>query len=103
MRTRLTKKEAISVLPDRNSIHTIYNSPFSPLDADWSRKNVVDKIMNSDIIELTGNIARRMKRGICVYDKTTTKESEILFIETDEEKFSQLEKQIKMEKEEVNA
>lgn len=93
MRTYLTKEEAISVLPDGDSIHTFYNPGFGLVGADWDRKDLVDKIMKSDLIELTGETARSMKHGIAVYNKTTTRQGDILFVETDEEKLTRLEQE----------
>lgn len=55
-------------------------------------KGKIDKIQKSDIIELTGQVARKMNHGICVYNKDTKLHSDILFIETDESKLSDIDK-----------
>ncbi len=86
MKKYLTKEEAISVLPSEESIHTFFNTGFGLVGADWSREDIIDKIQKSDIIELTGALARGMNHGICAYDKDTKYQSDILFIETDENK-----------------
>lgn len=94
MRICLTKEQAISVLPDGDSIHTFYNCCFGLLRADWDRQDLVDKITKSDIIELAGETARSMKHGITVYNKTATRQDEVLFVETDEEKLTRLEQEV---------
>ena len=88
MRKYITKDQAISVLPNSEMIHTFYNPGFGLVGADWSRKEIVEKINNSDIIELTGNTARKMSHGMCAYNNNAKFQSDILFIETDEKKLS---------------
>ena len=88
MKTYITKDQAISVLPDGDSVHTFYNPGFGLVGADWSRKDIINKIQGSEIVELTGEIARGMGHGICVYNEDTKLHSDILFIETDESKLS---------------
>ena len=88
MKSYITKDEAVFVLPDSDTIHTFYNPGFGLVGADWSRQDIIDKIQKSDIIELTGDIARGMGHGICVYSKDTKYQSDVLFIETDENKLS---------------
>lgn len=92
MKKHLTKEEAMSVLPQGESIHTFYNPGFGLVGADWSREDIIDKIQKSDIIELTGPQARGLSHGICAYDKDTKYQSDILFIETDESKLSLFDK-----------
>lgn len=92
MKKYLTKEEAMSVLPKKESIHTFYNPGFGLVGADWSREDIIDKIQKSDIIELTGDLARGMNHGICAYDKDTKYLGDVLFIETDESKLSVIDK-----------
>lgn len=94
MNNTLTKDQAISVLPEGDSIHTFYNPGFGLIGADWSREDIIEKIESSEIIELTGKIARSMGHGICVYNHDTKYQSDILFIETDEQKLQAFEKEI---------
>lgn len=94
MKTYITADQAISVLPEGDSVHTFYNPGFGLVGADWSREDIIEKIRSSEIVELTGKIARGMKHGICAYNKDTKFQSDILFIETDEEKISALEKEL---------
>lgn len=100
VKKHLTKEEAISVLPQVDSIHTFYNPGFGLVGADWSREDIIDKIQKSDIIELTGSQARGLSHGICAYDKDTKYQSDILFIKTDEARMSALENKLEALKDE---
>ena len=100
MKTYLTKEQAISVLPDGETVHTFYNFGFGLVGADWERDDILDKIEKSDIVELAGQGARGMGHGICAYNKGTKWQSEILFIETDEKKLSALERKLGAEENE---
>lgn len=86
MKKYLSAEQAISLLPEGDEIHTFYNMPFGVLGADWSRQKVIDKLKESDKIEITGEMARSMKHGIAVYNDDTKRQSDVLFIETDENK-----------------
>lgn len=94
MKTYITVEQAISVLPDGDTVHTFYNPGFGLVGADWSKEDITDKLRRSDIIELTGPAARGMGHGMCVYSKDTKWQSDILFIETDEERVAALEKEL---------
>ena len=94
MKKYITPEQAISVLPDGDSVHTFYNPGFGLVGADWSRADIEDKLKASDIIELTGPVARRMGHGICAYSKNAIYQSDILYIETDETRISGLEKEL---------
>ena len=91
MKVYITTEQAISVLPDGDSVHTFYNPGFGLVGADWSKEDITDKLRSSDIIELTGPAARGMGHGICVYNKDTKWQSDILFVETDEDRLVALE------------
>ena len=94
MKTYITAEQAISVLPDGESIHTFYNPGFGLVGADWDKADITDKLRRSDIIELTGPAARGMNHGICTYRKDAKYQSDILFIETDEVRVSVLENEL---------
>lgn len=94
MKTYITIEQAISVLPDGDAVHTFYNPGFGLVGADWSKEDIMDKLRRSDIIELTGPAARGMGHGMCVYNKDTKWQSDILFVETDEERVAALEKEL---------
>ena len=78
----LSAEDAISLLPDRDYIHTFYNAAFGLVGADWSREDIVDKVKKSKYREITGPGARKMNHGLAVYDVGAI-HNEILFIETD--------------------
>ncbi len=88
----ITYEEAVGVLPNEDFIHTFRNANFGLIGADWSRAEILDKLNNSEIIELTGETARGMGHGICAYNKDAQYMQDVLFIETDEEKLSEFEK-----------
>lgn len=94
MKTYITAEQAISVLPDGDTVHTFYNPGFGLIGADWSKADITDKLHNCDIIELTGPGARGIGHGICAYNKDAKYQSDILFIETDEARASALEKEL---------
>ena len=100
MKTYITVDQAISVLPDGDFVHTFYNTGFSLVGADWSREDIIEKILNSDIIELTGRMARGMGHSMCVYNNDTKCHDEILFIETDETRLAALEQELEALKDE---
>ena len=94
MKIYITTEQAISVLPDGDTVHTFYSPGFGLVGADWRKEDITDKLRRSDIIELTGPAARGMGHGMCVYSKDTKWQSDILFIETDEERVAALEKEL---------
>lgn len=81
----ITKEQAVYILPDGNLIHTFYQLGSSLVGADWRREEIIEKIQKSDILELTGEIAKGMGHGLVAYDKDTERQSQILFIETNAE------------------
>ena len=72
MRTYIMKEQAKSILPDGENVHTFYNASFGLIGADWSREDILDKIDKSEVLELTGETARKMGHGMCAYQKDTT-------------------------------
>lgn len=87
----ITKEQAVYILPDGNLIHTFYQLGSSLVGADWSREEIIEKIQKSDILELTGEIAKGMGHGLVAYDKDTERQSQILFIETNAERLEEVE------------
>lgn len=94
MKIYITKEQAVSILPDGESVHTFMNAGFVLVGADWSREDILDKLGKSDILELAGAGARGLGHGICAYDKTAKTQGDLLFIETNEEKLAALEKEL---------
>ena len=86
----ITYEEAVSLLPDGEYVHTFYNNAFGLVGADWSKEEILDKLRKSEIIELTGNLARSMNHGMCAYNKDTKRHSDILFIETDADRLQKM-------------
>lgn len=89
----LTVEQAESVLPDGDSIHTFFNPGFGLLGADWSRKDIRDRLRSVNRIEICGDNAKRTGHGICAYNEGCSHDS-VLFIETDMDKLDKLEKQL---------
>ena len=92
MKRYITVDEAISLLPDKNEIHTFINSPIALIGADWSREDVIEKLKAVDKIEISGVQARTMNHGLAVYDDNAKHQSDILFIETDKDKLDKFDK-----------
>lgn len=86
----ITYEQAISLLPDGDCVHTFYNAAFGLIGADCSKESILDKLRKSEVIELTGSVARGMGHGMCAYNKDTKWQSEILFIETDADKLEKM-------------
>lgn len=85
-RRYLTYEEAVALLPDREYVHTIVNDGYFMVGADWSREDILKELRSKEVIELTGEHARSMGHGICIYNKDVKRQIDLLFIETDTEK-----------------
>ena len=93
MKYYLSYDEAIQILPDSENIHTFINATFGLLGADWSKNNILNRLKEVDsVLELTGEQSRKMGHGMGVYNKNSKYQSDILFIQTDEEKLLLFEK-----------
>ena len=82
----LTEEEAISILPDGEDIHTMIQSGMVFIGADWRREDIIDKIRNSTLRELTGPAARGMGHGLVLWPPNARFHSDLLFVETDKDK-----------------
>lgn len=92
MKYYLNYDEAESLLPNGDDIHTFIKASFGLISADWRREDILRKLNEADIvIELTGEQAKSTKHGMCAYNKNVKSQSDILFIETDEEKLTAFE------------
>lgn len=85
-RVLITPEQAIELLPDGEWIHTFNNLAFGLIGADWTRDEVIEELRRCDTIEIAGNNARALGHGLAVYNSSTKLQSEVLFVETDEEK-----------------
>ena len=97
----LTLEQAISLLPAGEYVHTFINNAIGLMGADWSREEILDKLRKSDIIQLTGRMARGMNHGMCAYNKDAKLQSEILFIETDAAKLAEFDPEVGSESNET--
>lgn len=93
-RTYITYEQAVSVLPDGEYVHTFINNGMGLIGADWSREEILEKLKTSEVIELTGKQARAMGHGICAYNKDAKWQSQLLFIETNEEKMAVIDTEV---------
>jgi hypothetical protein len=73
----LTFDEAVAMLPDDDTIHTIINRAVAFVGADWRREDVI-KLLRESKPELAGALATDMGHGIVIEDRR-------LFIETRKE------------------
>ena len=93
-RTYITYEQAVSILPDGEYVHTFINNAMGLIGADWSRGDILEKLRTSEVIELTGELARGMGHGMCAYNKDAKWQSQLLFIETDEKKLAALDAEV---------
>ena len=90
----ISVEEAIALLPTGETVHTFYNLPDGLICADWDRKDIIETLKKAgNIIELTGNAARSLDHGMCVYAKGCNIQSDVLFIKTDPEKLKKIDPQ----------
>ena len=73
----ITADEAIALLPEKEYIHTFYNTPPMLCGADWDKQEVIDKLKVADKIEIAGETARNMDHGLAVYNNDTKMQSEV--------------------------
>lgn len=85
-RRYITADEAITLLPEKEYIHTFIHTPPALVGADWERQDVIDKLKTADKIEIAGEQSRMMGHGLAVYNDDAKYLSDVLFIETDTEK-----------------
>lgn len=81
MRIFITAEQAMKLLADGDAVHTFRQGGMMLVGTDWDRADI-EKLMTglpSEQIELSGETARRMKHGVCVWDRNENP----LFVETD--------------------
>lgn len=88
-RRYLTADEAVSLLPGGDEIHTQIQNGMMFIGADWSREDVITKIENSDVREITGPHARAIGHGLVLYNQDAKWQSDLLFVETDKAKLDE--------------
>ena len=94
----LTTEEAIALLPEGDEIHTFYSTGVCLVGADWERSDILQKLTESDCIELSGEQARGMGHGLAAY-REGARLVDILFIETDKDKLDQFDPLVEEEDE----
>lgn len=81
-RVELTVDQALSMLPEGDTIHTFRNPGGMMLGADWSRAAIEEEILRADRRELTGGMAQSMGHGLVLFPKGATYQRDLLFVET---------------------
>lgn len=84
----ITTEEAIALIPQDDEIHTFYQMGNSLVGADWDRADILQKLSECDKLEIAGGMARSMGHGLAVYRSDTKWQSDVLFIQTDEDKLN---------------
>ena len=102
MKAYITAEQAMSVIPDNEYVHTFVQMGMALMGTDYRRDDLEEKMQSDEIIELAGKTARSMHHGICIYSDKAKHMSELLFVETDEEKLKALEAQLSDKSEEEN-
>jgi len=87
---KLTYEEAVSLLPDGDTIHTYMQAGPTIVGADYSRKRVLDLLRNNNP-ELSGFMAAGIDHGMVVFLNDGILIDEPLFIQTDPEKLKAFE------------
>lgn len=88
-RIMLTFEQAESIIMEGAEVHTFRSTPGVLLGADHERKGLLERMKkNENTLELAGEGARGMGHGLVFQDGGP------LFVETDEEKISGLEKSL---------
>lgn len=65
-RVILTKEEALSLLPDEDSIHTFRGLPGVLIGADWDKKELVEEIEHCKC-EIGGPMCRALDHGLVIW------------------------------------
>lgn len=64
-RTFLTVEQATALLPDGDTIHVFLNPNAAMLiGADWSRKEIIELLSDSEILEVGGEACLKMGHGL---------------------------------------
>lgn len=89
-RVFLTKEQAITLIEDKEDIHTFRSAAFGLMWADWSRKDIIEEIERSweESIEIWWTACIGMWHGLVIY----TSPNHPLFVEANTELLQALEK-----------
>lgn len=85
----ITKKQAIGLLPKGKQVHTFVNPNGMLIGADWSKKELIEKINNSkdNDLEIGGETCKGLKHALIMHS-----DNRVLFVETDMEKVKLIDK-----------
>lgn len=83
---KLSTDEALSLLPDGDTIHCFVSSSFALFGADWKRANVIKYIEEADSLQIGGDNCRAMGHGLVAFIGDEAK-----FFEAKEEELVKLE------------
>ena len=86
----LTVEEVISVLKNQENVHTFINAGFGLIGADWSKEELIEKLEIAEDIQVGGEQCRAMSHGIVIFPKNAKKQSDLYFVECDNEKLDLL-------------
>ena len=99
-RRYITVKEAISLLPKGDTVHTYRQEKIMLIEANLDRADIIQKITEADSIELTGERARSLDHGMAIYNLGRKSRTEALFIQTDMDKLEKFDPEPPKESEE---
>ena len=90
----IKKKDVYDLMQpqDDGSVHVFTKPGFGLVGMDWSKESIKELIEDSEDIQVGGDACRNMSHGIVVYPKGTKLQSELRFIEHNEEKLAEFEK-----------
>ena len=89
MRRFVSAEQAAILIPNGDEIHTFYQMGNALVGADWDRESILQKFHECDRIEIAGDSARSMGHGLAVYKSSTKWQSEVLFVQTDEQRLNE--------------
>lgn len=92
-RLLLTKEQAKDLLKEGELIHTFMQSGPCMIGADWDKAEAIKEIDKAVCIEASGDMARGMKHGLCIWRDVGNDNARPIFIEHDEAKLVALEAQ----------
>ena len=63
----LSYDEAVALLPDGDSVHTLLDGGFALIGADWDRADILALLETTARREVTGAAAQSMGHGLAAY------------------------------------
>lgn len=82
----LTPEQAIELLPEGETVHTLANVGPTLFGTDWPREEIIEKINAENCVrEIAGDTAREFGHALALYNNDTKWLSDVLFVETNME------------------